>query len=34
MKTVFKENTRFKALLLSLLLSAIGFGLYKGVIGA
>ena len=32
MKTVFKENTRFKALLLSLLLSAIGFGLYKGVI--
>lgn len=32
MKTVFKENARFKALLLSLLLSAIGFGLYKGVI--
>ena len=32
MKTVFQANTRYKALLLSLLLSAIGFGLYKGVI--
>lgn len=29
---IFKENTRYKALFLSLLLSAIGFGLYKGVI--
>ena len=32
MNTVFKENTRFRALFASLLLSAIGFGLYKGVI--
>ena len=32
MNQIYKENTRFKALLLSLLLSAIGFGLYKGVI--
>lgn len=32
MKPVFKENTRFRALFASLLLSAIGFGLYKGVI--
>lgn len=32
MKSVFKENTRYRALFLSLLLSAIGFGLYKGVI--
>ena len=32
MKQIFKENTRYKAFLLSLLLSAIGFGLYKGVI--
>lgn len=29
---VFLENSRYKALFLSLLLSAIGFGLYKGVI--
>jgi len=29
---IFKENTRYKALFLSLLLSAIGFGLYKGVL--
>ena len=32
MKAVFKENTRYRALFASLLLSAIGFGLYKGVI--
>lgn len=32
MTRIFKENTRYKALFLSLLLSAIGFGLYKGVI--
>ena len=32
MNTVFKENTRYRALFASLLLSAIGFGLYKGVI--
>ena len=32
MNRIYKENTRFKAFLLSLLLSAIGFGLYKGVI--
>ena len=32
MERIFKENTKYKALLLSLLLSAIGFGLYKGVI--
>ena len=30
--SIFKENTRFKAFFLSLLLSAIGYGLYKGVI--
>jgi len=30
--SVFKQNTRYKALFLSLLLSAIGYGLYKGVI--
>lgn len=29
---VFQENSRYRALFLSLLLSAIGFGLYKGVI--
>jgi len=29
---IFKEGVRYKALFLSLLLSAIGFGLYKGVI--
>ena len=29
---IFKQNTRYKAFFLSLLLSAIGFGLYKGVI--
>lgn len=29
---IFKENTGYKAFFLSLLLSAIGFGLYKGVI--
>ncbi len=32
MRGIFKENTRYRALFLSLLLSAIGFGLYKGVI--
>ena len=32
MNRIFKENTRYKAFFLSLLLSAIGFGLYKGVI--
>lgn len=32
MTNIFKKNTRYKALFLSLLLSAIGFGLYKGVI--
>ena len=32
MTHIFKENTRYRALFLSLLLSAIGFGLYKGVI--
>ena len=31
-KNIFKENTRYKAFFLSLLLSAIGFGLYKGVL--
>ncbi len=31
-ESIFKENTRYKAFFLSLLLSAIGFGLYKGVI--
>ncbi len=30
--SVFKDTTRYKAFFLSLLLSAIGFGLYKGVI--
>lgn len=30
--TIFKEGSRYKALFLSLLLSAIGFGLYKGVL--
>ncbi len=30
--TIFKQGTRYRALFLSLLLSAIGFGLYKGVI--
>lgn len=29
---IFKEGTRYRALFLSLILSAIGFGLYKGVI--
>ena len=29
---IFKEGTRYRALFLSLALSAIGFGLYKGVI--
>lgn len=29
--SIFKENTRYRALFLSLLLSAIGFGLFKGV---
>lgn len=29
---IFKENTRYKAFFLSLILSAIGFGLYKGVL--
>lgn len=29
---IFKDNTRYKSFFLSLLLSAIGFGLYKGVI--
>ena len=29
---IFKEGSRYKALFLSLILSAIGFGLYKGVI--
>ena len=29
---IFKEGTRYRALFLSLLLSAVGFGLYKGVI--
>ena len=32
LSSAFKENTRYKAFFLSLLLSAIGFGLYKGVI--
>ncbi len=32
MTEIYKKNTRYKAFLLSLLLSAIGFGLYKGVI--
>lgn len=30
--SIFKEGSRYKALFLSLLLSAIGYGLYKGVI--
>lgn len=29
---IFRQTTRYRALLLSLLLSAVGFGLYKGVI--
>ncbi len=29
---IFQENSRYRALFLSLLLSAIGFGLYKGVL--
>ena len=29
--SIFKDNTRYKAFFLSLLFSAIGFGLYKGV---
>ena len=32
MNAIFKENARYRALFASLLLSAIGFGLYKGVI--
>ena len=32
MSKIFKENSRYKALFLSLLFSAIGFGLYKGVL--
>ena len=32
MNAVFKPETRYRALFASLLLSAIGFGLYKGVI--
>lgn len=32
LSNVFKKETRYKAFFLSLLLSAIGFGLYKGVI--
>ena len=31
-RSVFKQGTRYKALFLSLVLSAIGFGLYKGVL--
>jgi len=31
-KGIFRENTRYKAFFISLLFSAIGFGLYKGVI--
>lgn len=31
-KSIFRQNTRYKALFLSLLLSAVGFGLYKGVL--
>ena len=31
-KETFRQDTRYKALLGSLLISAIGFGLYKGVI--
>lgn len=31
-KKIFKENSGYKALFLSILLSAIGFGLYKGII--
>lgn len=30
-KKIFKENSGYKALFLSILLSAIGFGLYKGI---
>ncbi len=32
LSAIFQENSRYRALFLSLLLSAIGFGLYKGVI--
>ena len=32
LKETFREGTRYRALFLSLLLSAIGYGLYKGVI--
>ena len=32
LSAIFKEGTRYRALFLSLILSAIGFGLYKGVI--
>ncbi len=32
MKEIFKPGTRYQALFLSLLLSAIGYGLYKGVL--
>ena len=32
LKDIFQKDTRYRALFLSLLLSAIGFGLYKGVI--
>lgn len=32
LSAIFQENTRYGALFLSLLLSAIGFGLYKGVL--
>lgn len=31
-KDIFKQGSRYQALFLSLLLSAIGFGLYKGVL--
>lgn len=32
LESIFRNGTRYKALFLSLLLSAIGFGLYKGVL--
>ena len=32
LEKVFREKSSYRALLLSLLLSAIGYGLYKGVI--
>ena len=32
LEKVFREKSSYKALLLSLLLSAIGYGLYKGVL--